>query len=198
MTRVKICGLRREEDARCVNDCMPDFAGFVFAPGKRQVDAGAGARLRDILDPRIQTVGVFVNQDPRWIAELCRAGVVNLVQLHGDEGDEDVREIKERAGGVPVIRVVRVGTALPPLPAADYLLFDTLAAARGGTGRSFDWGLVRGVRTPFFLAGGLHPGNVARAIAAVRPACVDVSSGVETQGVKDPAKIAAFMERVRG
>lgn len=198
MTRVKLCGLRSREDAGAANRCRPDFAGFVFAPGKRQVDRRTAGIMRDALDPAIVTVGVFVNQAPSWIASLCRDGIIGMVQLHGDETEEEARRVRE-ASGCSVIRAVRVGDRLPPLPKqGDYLLFDALShTARGGTGHAFSWELLSGVGREYFLAGGLHPGNVREAVSLLRPYCVDVSSGIETEGRKDPQKMAEFVRAVR-
>lgn len=196
-TRIKVCGLKRPEDIEAANRLRPDYIGFVFAPGKRQLSPAAAASLRAGLAPGIAAVGVFVNQNVDDVALLCRAGVIDIVQLHGDEDTPYIARLKKQIC-VPVIKAVPVGNALPELPAAaDYLLFDTLSTQRGGNGKRFDWALLQGVRRPYFLAGGLAPANVAEAIDTLRPYAVDVSSGVETDGWKDPAKMAEFINVVR-
>jgi phosphoribosylanthranilate isomerase len=201
MSRIKICGLSRAEDIAAANRALPDYAGFVFAPSRRRISAETAAELKRKLDRRIKAVGVFVNEELETIAEICRAGIIDLIQLHGDEDGDYIRKIKQRCG-CPVIKAVGIGETLPELPPkflADYLLFDTLSAARGGTGKAFDHGLLKGYGgPPYFLAGGLNAGNVAEAIRSLRPFCVDVSSGAETDGVKDAGKIIETVETVRG
>lgn len=198
MTKVKLCGLRRPQDIKAANRLRPDYIGFVFAPGRRRVSPAEAAALREKLADGITAVGVFVNAPLEEIAALCRDGIIDLVQLHGEEGKADIARIKDKTGA-PVIKALPVGDMLPPMPAgADYLLYDTLGPVRGGTGQAFDWGLLRGYEgTPYFLAGGLGPENVAEAIGTLAPYAVDVSSGVETDGWKDPQKMAAFVQAAR-
>ena len=198
MTKCKICGLRRPEDVAAVNAVLPDYAGFVFAASKRQISPDTAAALKKNLDTRVQAVGVFVNQDIDFIETLVTEKIIDLVQLHGDEGEAFIEDVKARCG-CPVIRAVGIGESMPPLLAdADYLLFDTLSVQRGGTGLAFDWRILEGFRErPYFLAGGLDADNVAEAIAQLSPFCVDVSSGVETDGVKDAEKIKRFVDKTR-
>jgi len=204
MTKVKICGLRRLDDVDAVNRVLPDFVGFVFAASHRQVDAATAARLRERLDERIAAVGVFVNQDVEFIEALWRDGVIRLAQLHGDEDGGYIQRLRERCG-CAVIKTISIcvgadsGSAWPVLPAhADYLLFDTASSARGGVGKTFDWCVLAAYQgPPYFLAGGLSAANVAEAIGALSPFGVDVSSGVETDGVKDAAKIEQFVRLCR-
>jgi len=166
--------------------------------------AVTAARLRDRLDARVAAVGVFVNQDVDFVAELCRAGVIQVVQLHGDEDGGYVERLREHCG-CPVIKTVGVGAdngvggVLPALPTGvEYLLFDTASAERGGAGRAFDWRVLAAYDgPPYFLAGGLSAANVAEAIRTLAPFAVDVSSGVETAGVKDAEKVEQFVEIVR-
>src|SRR6185436_2182410 len=144
-------------------------------------------------------VGVFRDADVNTIRAAADIAPFDYVQLHGTESDEDIRAI-----GLPAIKAIRVGDALPDTtatPSAEWLLFDTLDERRGGgTGRRFDWSLLAMYeRTkPFFLAGGLEPDNVAAAISLVRPDAIDVASGVESEpGVKDHGKLKALFERIR-
>lgn len=204
--RVKICGLRRPEDVEAVNRALPEYAGFVFAPGRRRVSAEEAARLRRDLDPRVAAVGVFVDEDPAVIAGLLGARIIAVAQLHGREDAGYIRLLRERCG-CPIIKAVRVGEAPPALdglPAPptgpDYPLFDAAPAGGppGGSGRTFDWSLLHGCRgRPFFLAGGLTSANVAEAIRRLSPFAVDASSGVETDGQKDAGKIREFVGAVR-
>jgi phosphoribosylanthranilate isomerase len=199
MSRIKICGLSRAEDIAAANDSLPDYVGFVFAPSRRRIDIDKAAELKRMLDRRVKAVGVFVNEEIETIAGICRAGIIDLIQLHGDEDDNYIRKIKQRCA-CPVIKAVGIGNHLPQLPkSADYLLFDTLSPARGGTGKAFDHGLLKGYGgPPYFLAGGLNAGNVAEAIRSLGPYCVDISSGAETDGIKDAKKIKETVETVRG
>ena len=199
MSKVKICGLSREEDVEAANLVLPDFIGFVFAQSRRRVDMIAAAALKEKLDPRIGTVGVFVNERIETIAEIYQRGIIDWAQLHGDEDDGYIKRLKEYCG-CQVIKAVCVGDALPSLPVEpDYLLFDTLSEQRGGTGRTFAWDVIKSYRgLPLFLSGGLSAANVAAAIHTIAPYCVDVSSGVETDGIKDAGKIREFVHTVRG
>ena len=329
MSRVKICGLSRIEDVEAVNCALPDYVGFVFAPSRRRIDVRTAAGLREKLDSRIKAVGVFVNEDISVITEIVNNGIVDLIQLHGDEDEAYVQRIKEwlerqsegqtrgqseeQIEGIlkaphpgeserqlrrdsrentgeqskgkikehsvcPVIKAVGIGSTsfvapsstplvtqqhimpqpvahpqmlqndvphnerlskpptmnltaaqfasaqpassqtqhvasltaalssplpsfsqLPQLPTnPDYLLFDTLSTQRGGGGIAFDWKLLKEYHgTPYFLAGGLTIENVADVIQLLAPFCVDVSSGVETDGYKDPVKINEFVKAVR-
>jgi len=167
----------------------------VFAESPRRVDAALATELRKELDKSIRAVGVFVDVDPGVIAGLHRNGVIDIAQLHGGEDETYIERLRTLCG-CPVIKAVRVGDKLPPLPhGADYLLFDSGA----GGGKTFDWRVLDGYDgPPYFLAGGLDETNVAAACDRLRPYCVDVSSGVETGGVKDFDKIAKFVNLVRG
>ena len=198
MSKVKICGLSRERDIDAVNRALPDYVGFVFAQSLRRVDAAAAAALKEKLDRRIQAAGVFVNEAVESVADIYIRGIIDLVQLHGDEDAEYIRRLKERCG-CPVIKAVGVGESLPPLPEnADYLLFDTLSVRRGGTGRAFDWHILRVYAgRPYFLAGGLSAENIGGAIRLLNPYCADVSSGAETGGAKDAKKIEEIVRAVR-
>ena len=199
MSKVKICGVSRAEDIDAVNRALPDFIGFVFAPSRRRVNIKTAAILKDRLDLRIQAVGVFVNEDIKSITAICKNKIIDLVQLHGDEDAEYIRRLKEICG-YRVIKAIGVGDTVPFLPVEpDYLMFDALSDQRGGIGRAFDWNILKEYRgLPFFLAGGLTVKNVSDAITLLSPFCVDVSSGVETDGVKDAGKISMFVQIARG
>lgn len=203
MTKIKLCGLRRLEDVAMVNRARPDYAGFVFAPGKRQVTADEAEILRQQLDPAIAAVGVFVKAPVEEAAALANRGIIQLIQLHGDEEEAYVKELRWRTKA-PIIRVLRVRgpESLRDLDRydCDYFLLDTFSGnAFGGVGRTFDHSLLRQARfpRPFFLAGGLDPENVKAAIEQVGPYGVDTSSGIETAGRKDETKIRAFVSAVR-
>ncbi|MDR3325269.1 MAG: phosphoribosylanthranilate isomerase [Spirochaetaceae bacterium] len=197
--RIKICGLFRDEDVDAVNEARPDYVGFVFAESRRRVSAREAARLRLRLDGGIVPVGVFVNAPLEDIARLREEGVIGMAQLHGNEDDEYIDRLKER-GGLPVIRAVRMGPEGAGPEAfgnADYLLFDGPAA---GSGARFDWSLLAALPPLLlersFLAGGVNCDTMDEAIR-LKPFCLDVSSGAETDGVKDRAKILRLVRRVR-
>ena len=221
MPKIKICGIFREEDIGYVNEARPDYIGFVFAKSRRQVRASLAARLRSRLGAGIVPAGVFVNAPIQDIAALYREGTIAVVQLHGGEDEDYIRRLKE-ACEAPVIKAVSVKTRedLPPWAAgggADFLLLDHGA---GGTGERFNWKLVlsgdspdpikgpsnQGAGFPYFLAGGVDVHTIEEALrvnaGGVRPLGltfygIDVSSGAETDGVKDRDKILRLVELVR-
>lgn len=196
-TRIKICGLTRLEDITYVNEAKPEYIGFVFWPkSKRAVGDEQAAELKKSLDPSIQAVGVFVNETPERIIQLLKKQIIDLAQLHGEETEEQIERIR-RETGKPVIKAVKIRTREDILAGiqtkADYLLLDSGM----GSGETFDWNTIPQIEKPFFLAGGLYPGNVEEAVQNFHPYAVDVSSGVETDGKKDETKIREFIRRVR-
>jgi phosphoribosylanthranilate isomerase len=197
---IKICGLRSLEAAQAAAQAGADLIGFVFAPSRRRIDAASAALISSsIVGPA--KVGVFVDQplnEVREIADHCR---LDYIQLHGEESPEYSRSLNR-----PVIRVCRVDSAFDPEQwaayPAEYLLFDSFVPGRpGGTGIAFDWretrGRIRQSRQKFLVAGGLTPENVADALRILNPDGVDVSGGVETDGVKDLDKIRKFISAAR-
>lgn len=203
MTRIKICGLTRLEDALVCADQGADFLGFVFVPSTpRFIEPERAAEITAVLrdrEKRPKFVGVFRDASPAYIRGIADLVHLDYVQLHGSETDEDIRAI-----GLPAIKTFRIGDALPDTtahPSAEWLLFDTFEERRiGGTGRRFDWSLLAmySRNTPFFLAGGMNSENIAAAVSLVRPNGIDVSSGVESEpGIKDAKKIEKLFERVR-
>ena len=201
MTKIKICGLRREEDIAYVNECKPDYAGFVFAESRRQVTKEQAKKLRALLVPEINAVGVFVNEEIETIAELVQEGVIDVIQLHGDETEAYIERLRWRVGDATIIKAVRVATKEDVVEcdktSADYLLFDSRSLeAYGGTGKTFDWQLIKDISKPFFVAGGINSENVEEAIKMLHPFAVDVSSAVETAGYKDRKKIVEIVEKV--
>lgn len=202
MIKVKICGLKRTQDVQMINRLKPDFAGFVFAKSSRQVSDELAAALRSEMSEEIPAVGVFVKEPIEHIRQLCKAGIIQMVQLHGDEDADYIERLRREIPGVPVIKAVRVRSAQQILEAGkmdcDYLLLDTFVkGVYGGSGEQFDKSLIPELQKPYFLAGGLTVENVQKNIKACHPFAVDVSSAVETDGVKDEIKIKDFLERVR-
>jgi phosphoribosylanthranilate isomerase len=198
MPKIKICGLKRKEDVSFVNDAKPDYVGFVFAGVKRKIDFNTAVKFRSLLDDKVQSVGVFVNDKIDNIVNLCENKTINLVQLHGGEDEFYIGRLKERIKN-PVVKAVRVKDKnYSAATKADFVLFDTYSSSEyGGSGKVFDWDLLKECRKPFFLAGGLNKDNTVAAVKKLNPYCLDLSSGVETNGVKDLNKIIEMVKILR-
>ena len=199
--KLKFCGLTRETDIRAANETQPDYIGFVFAESRRRVTDEQAARLRALLSPGIQAVGVFVNDDPTHIALLANRGVIDLIQLHGSESAAYIQRLRTMTAA-PIICALRVGKQTDIKRAesnlVDFLLLDTYTKdAYGGSGRIFDWSLLGEVGKPYFLAGGLNESNITRAMRTGAYA-LDLSSGIETDGVKDAEKMRRVAALVKG
>ena len=197
MTGIKFCGLRREEDILTANELRPDYIGFVFAEkSRRAVTRETAARLRALLREDIPAVGVFVDAQPETVAFLLEEGIINLAQLHGREDAEYIARLRDLSGK-PIIQAFRIRSSgdvkRAEKSSADYVLLD----AGAGDGKTFEWELAESVARPCFLAGGLTPENAEEAVERLHPFALDVSSGIETDGVKDPEKMRAFMRAVR-
>ena len=209
MTKVKICGLTRIEDIQCANRIKPDYIGMVFYPkSKRAVTAAQAAQLKAKLEPGIKAVGVFVNGEISFIAKLAQAGTIDVIQLHGDEDEAYIEQLRQQVAplGVPIIKAIRVRSEESLLNLeqyqVDFFLFDTYKPGHyGGTGERFNLEL-EGVTIPkpYFIAGGLDASNVAQVIAQNPHAyAVDVSGGVEDSatGLKDAQKMADFVAQIK-
>lgn len=192
MAKIKICGLRRDDDISYVNKLRPDYAGFILSNGfRRSIDMKTVTHLRNRLAAGITAVGVFVNENEEIVNACIKMGVIDMVQLHGDESAEYCKKIK-----APVIKVLKPDTfdkISEYEPYADYFLFDSGT----GTGKTFDWSAIPDTEKPFFLAGGLDRDNLKQAIETVKPYAVDMSSSVETDGIKDYNKIKEIIDIVR-
>ncbi len=202
LIKVKICGLSRIQDVLAVNECMPDYIGFVFAESKRQVSKSKAADLRRNLNKNISAVGVFVNEDLSQIIDICDSKIIDVVQLHGDETNEYINDLRAHIQ-LPIIKSIRVKNAMSleqisTIP-SDYILFDSYSdSCYGGNGDSFDWTLIPNtINKQFFLAGGIKPVNINTAMS-LGAYCIDVSTGVETNGIKDPSKIQEMIKLIRG
>ncbi len=195
--KIKLCGLSREEDIMAANDLLPDYIGFVFWDrSRRRVTEEVARRLRSALDGRIKAVGVFVDEDAERVATLVRGGVIDAVQLHGDEDGEYISLLRALAD-CEIIQAFKVrGEAdaeAAEKSSADLVLLD----AGLGEGKPFEWELVKGVRRPYLLAGGLTAETLPLAIKTLSPYGVDVSSAVETDGKKDARKMREFVLAAR-
>jgi phosphoribosylanthranilate isomerase len=193
---IKICGIRSLAAAQTVQKFGADLIGFVFAASRRQIDVTLAAEIcRSVSGPA--KVGVFVNQPPEDVNAIASYCQLDYIQLHGDESVEYRRSLNRR-----LIRAVRVGPGLKPedfeSDSPDWLLLDSFVVGQpGGTGVTFDWQAIERPRQKFFVAGGLNADNVADTIRILRPYGVDVSGGVETDGVKDLEKIRQFIAAAR-
>lgn len=219
--KVKMCGISKVETIPAVVEAQPDYMGLVFAPSKRQVTVDQAKILvselhkqyanrynrdviqwsNDVVQEFIKTVGVFVNETLENLVTIATEVNLDAVQLHGDEDEAFIQSLKERTN-VEVWKAVQIRSAADAEAwidsSADMLLFDAYHKdERGGTGEVFDWSCLDEFERPFMLAGGIDSTNVARAIRTVRPYGIDISSGIETNGVKDDEKIKAFTNIVR-
>lgn len=197
MAKIKLCGLKRSCDIEYVNELMPEYIGFVFAPkSKRYITQAEAEVLRNQLKKDIVPVGVFVDEKPEVIADMIRNNVIKTVQLHGNENEDYIKILRENID-CEIIKAFRIKNREDVKAAndsiADYVLLDS----GGGTGETFDWSLLGEIKRPYFLAGGLAPGNVGLALSELKPFAVDASSSLETDGFKDKEKMAAFVNAVR-
>ena len=196
MVKIKICGLKRLEDIEIVNKYRPDYMGFVFADTKRKVSHELARQLKDKLDPKIISVGVFVDAPKEEIVELFENGTIEMAQLHGLESEDYIKDLKAMTDNrLIVIKTIEMSQDTDLLKYdssnADYLLLDS----GKGSGKTFDWRLIRkDLKKDFFLAGGLNKDNVTQAIEEFEPYAVDLSSSLEVNGFKNEDKIKEIME----
>lgn len=199
MPKIKICGLRRLKDIEIVNRYKPDYIGFVFADSKRQVSHELASQMKDNLDDNIISVGVFVDAEPDEILALFNSGIIEIAQLHGDESEDYINNLKEKTNNeLKIINAVEMSHDTDLLmhdkSRADYLLLDS----GKGSGKTFDWQLIRKDLTKkFFLAGGIDINNVRQAVDQFNPYAIDLSSSLETDGYKDENKIKEIMEAIK-
>ena len=195
MTKIKFCGLSRPCDIDFANEIMPEYIGFVFFErSRRNVTFEQAERLKKILNPEIKTVGVFVNETPEKILSFSK--ILDLIQLHGTENEVYIENLRKLTGRT-IIKAFKINSAEDVKKTlkspTDYIMFDS----GQGTGKNFDWDLIKNVSRPYFLAGGLDIENVKDAIKSLNPFAVDVSSGIEIGGFKDKSKMTAFAAAVR-
>lgn len=191
MTKIKLCGLFQKADIVYANQAQPDFVGFVFVKtSRRYVSFQQAVTLRKKLDWCIPVVGVFVNEPLINIQKAFKAGIIQYAQLQGQESEKFVNQLQ--TNGIPVIRAVSAGQ-LPFKSQAEYLLID---GPKAGSGQTFSWSTVVRPDQAFFLAGGITLTNVLQAIKELSPNVIDVSSGIETRGVKDRQKMISIVRKV--
>lgn len=198
---IKLCGMRRNEDIAYCNECMPDYIGFIFAESKRRVSSELAGQLRGELDPKIVTVGVTVNAPIEFFAEI--SGSADIFQLHGNEDAEYISSLRRLFPEKEIWKAGRIRSetdidTLTELPADKFVLDAFSAEAYGGTGKKIDEKLLAYAKNkfskPFFIAGGIDSSNIADIIKKFTPYGVDLSSGIETDGFKDGAKMLEIMK----
>ena len=207
MVKLKICGMRRAEDIEMANSYKPDYIGFVFAESPRKVSYEQAKELSDLLSEDIVPVGVFVNEHMKLIVDLFKDGIIEMAQLHGDEDEKYIRNLKDKSieetgKQIPVINAIEIKEGADyddellkwRDSASDYFILDS----GKGSGKTFDWSLLdkesEFFENSIFLAGGLNSENLALAIEEFNPFAVDLSSSVETDGFKDEKKIKKIIE----
>ncbi len=202
MTKIKLCGIRRDEDIRIINRYLPDYCGFILSkPFKRYVSFDELSRMRPDIDKRISVCGVFVDETEEYILSFVKAGIIDIIQLHGDEDESYIYKLSGKLLGlkkeIPLIKAFRIQSDNDIRRAkesfADLILLDS----GQGSGKSFDWSLINEMGRDYILAGGLGENNIASAIRKHSPYAVDVSSGAETDGFKDEEKIKNIIREVR-
>lgn len=198
MTRVKICGLKRIQDAEAVNEAGADLAGVILSQGyRRSVCEEDALLIRNTLNKEIQLCGVFVNETEEYITSFIHKGVIDVIQLHGQEDNRMIDSLHEHLPGVTVMKAFTISDGSDLKQAADSHADMVLLDSGSGTGKTFNWGLINSFNRPYFLAGGLNENNISEAIHRLHPYGVDTSSGVETDHMKDPDRIKAFVKAVR-
>ena len=207
MVKIKICGMRRSEDIEMANRHKPDYIGFVFADSPRKVSYEQAKELSGLLSEDIVPVGVFVNEHMKLIVDLFKDGIIEMAQLHGDEDEKYIRNLKDKSieetgKQIPVINAIEIKDGADYNDellkwrdsASDYFILDS----GKGSGKTFDWSLIdkesEFFKNSIFLAGGLNSENLALAIEEFNPFAVDLSSSVETDGFKDEEKIKEIIE----
>lgn len=202
--KIKICGLKTKEDVRIVNKFYPDYVGFVFAMSKRKIEIENAKQLKTLLHPSIKTVGVFVNESIEKILQYEQQGIIDIIQLHGDEDLVYIKALK-KASYLPVVKAFRIKDKrnlenqqdLIENNLLDGILLDAYHfSSYGGVGEKFDWELLSKINRPYFLAGGIGIDNIEEALSH-NPYAIDVSSKLETDGKKDEEKVRNLIQKIR-
>ena len=198
MPKIKICGIRRFEDIKIVNNYLPDYIGFVFAKSKRQITYDEAIILKKNLNKNIESVGVFVNAGKNEVLNLFNNNIINIAQLHGGESEDYILDLKDITHNkLKIIKAIEISENIDldeyNNSDADFLLLDS----GKGSGKTFDWDLIKTeLKKDFFIAGGLNKSNICEAIEKFNPYGVDLSSAVESNGFKDEKKIREIMELI--
>lgn len=198
MQKIKLCGICRKEEVYWINALLPDYVGFVFyEKSRRYINPHKAKELRSMLNKEILSVGVFVDAEPELIERLYLDGIINAAQLHGSENESYIEGLRENAPGIYIIQAFKPSSA-HRLETAEKSTADMLLLDSGmGSGRVFNWSMLKGFKRPYILAGGLSPENVSEAISELSPYGLDVSSGIEINGKKDKKRMEQFVVEVR-
>lgn len=196
--KIKICGIKNENEAKIINECMPDIAGFVFASGKRQIDINKAKILKKIINPEIETAGIFVEQNEDEILKIYNEKVIDIIQLHGDYDEQTIKNLKEKTGA-KIIKVIRVKEGFYKIETlADFILFDAYSKDKyGGLNKTFDWNIKIISNVPYFVAGGINENNIVEMVKKLTPYGVDISSGVEVDGFKTKEKVFNIIKIIK-
>ena len=201
ITKIKICGIRRREDIDLVNYYKPDYIGFIFyEQSKRYIDMNTAKELISNLDTNIKTVGVFVNEDVNTVNSISDFLGLNVIQLHGEESSDYIEKLNNKKIWKAIIVKNDFNFETLDKYKVTAFLFDTLSIkGYGGTGEVFDWSILKNLNTKYkiILAGGINKDNIISAIEAVKPFCIDVSSGVELNGYKNKDMLKSFFEALK-
>lgn len=198
MIKIKLCGLKSLADIEIINKYSPEYIGFIFyKKSKRYIDYKTAKMLKNALNKNISAVGVFVNEDIDTVINLLNENIIDIAQLHGNENENYIKTLKSLTNKT-IIKAFKIQNALDIQNAqqspADLVLLDS---GEGGTGETFNWSLIKSFNRPYFLAGGLNIDNIQTALDTLTPYALDVSSGIETDNIKDAKKIKAFIQTVR-
>ncbi|MBR0141789.1 MAG: phosphoribosylanthranilate isomerase [Ruminococcus sp.] len=197
MTKIKMCGMCRIEDIEYANKILPEFVGYIFAEKSRRfITPEKAESFTEILDNRINPVGVFVNADIEYISDIAERKIINIIQLHGNEDDDYINTLRKKTN-LPIIKAFKV-KSVDDVENAENSQADMILLDSGeGSGELFNHDFLKNINRPYFLAGGLNPENVRRIIEKFSPYAVDVSSGIETDKIKDFDKMKAFADAGR-
>ena len=196
--KIKICGIKNENEAKIINECMPDIAGFVFASGKRQIDINKAKNLKKIINQEIETAGIFVEQNEDEILKIYNEKVIDIIQLHGDYDERTIKNLKEKTDA-KIIKVIRVKEDFYKIKTlADFILFDAYSKDKyGGLNKTFDWNIKIISNVPYFVAGGINENNIVEMVKKLTPYGVDISSGVEVDGFKTKEKVFNIIKIIK-
>lgn len=196
MARVKICGINSPEDVEIVNELKPDYVSFAFYKNKRQVTYEKARKLKQLLDKDIRVIGVFVDENTNVVASAANDDLLDVIEFHGNEGPGEIERIKAFTSK-PIIQGFRIRSRADVEVALDSHADSILMYSDSECGVPMDWKLLTNVTRPYFLAGGLNADNIEKAIKICHPFAVSVTTGVETDGIKDREKMAAFIKIAR-
>lgn len=187
--KIKICGIKNEDELKIINEACPDFIGFIFAKSKREITFNKAIELKKMLNPKIKAVGVFVDTPILEIVSFYKKNAFDIAQLHGEYSEDDILKLKSE--NIPVIKVIRVQEEAYNIETkADYVLFDNYKKnITGGTNEAFNWNIKIKSNVPYFIAGGLNQDNIKAMAQKLHPYAADVSSGVEVDGFKTKEKV---------